>query len=91
MKPFHRKRLLLTQVDEMFVFTVTDSSRVDSFEIVVEEEGHNALEDLDGPMKVSNSSNLSSCILAKIRHLTKPMVVFTSLDWTDLSNSGRVR
>lgn len=49
---FRCERLAFTQVDDMYVFTVADSSRVDSFEIVVEEVGHNALEDLDGPMKV---------------------------------------
>lgn len=52
LESFHCTRLAFTQVGEMYVFTVADSSRVDSFEIVVEEEGHNALEDLDGPMKV---------------------------------------
>lgn len=44
--------LLLPQVGERYVFTVADSSRVDSFQVAVEEEGHNAFSDFDGPLKV---------------------------------------
>ena len=41
------------QVGEQYVFTVADTSRVDRFEIVVEDAGHNALADFSGPAKVS--------------------------------------
>lgn len=40
------------QVGEEYVFTVADSSSIDSFEIMVEDHGHNALADFDGPAKV---------------------------------------
>lgn len=40
------------QVGEQYVFTVADTSRVDSFKIVVEDAGHNALSDFSGPAKV---------------------------------------
>lgn len=40
------------QVNETYVFTVADSARVDSFEIMVEPDGHNAIKDFTGPAKV---------------------------------------
>lgn len=43
------------QVGEKYVFTVADSSRIDSFDIVVEGDGHNALSDIEGPAKVRQS------------------------------------
>lgn len=42
----------MTQVAEYYVFTVADSSAIDSFKIVVDAEGHNALSDFNGPAKV---------------------------------------
>lgn len=44
----------MTQVAEYYVFTVADSSAIDSFEIVVDAEGHNALSDFNGPAKVKS-------------------------------------
>lgn len=46
------RRCVFYQVGERYVFTVADTSRVDSFEIVVKDAGHNALSDFSGPAKV---------------------------------------
>lgn len=42
------------------MFTVADSTAIDSFEISVEAEGHNALSDMDGPAKVPFGHSPSS-------------------------------
>lgn len=43
----------ISQVDETYVFTVAASSRLTNLEILVESEGHNALQNITfGPAKV---------------------------------------
>lgn len=46
------------------MFTVADSTAIDSFEISVEAEGHNALSDMDGPAEVSYGRATSHLVFA---------------------------
>lgn len=57
---FRRCLKMPKQVDEKYIFTVADSSPIDSFAIMVEEFGHNALTDFDGPTKVGSCSQRST-------------------------------
>lgn len=69
-RSFRRCLEMPKQVGEKYVFTVADSSPIDSFAIVVEESGHNALADFDGPAKVGESwatiGPILSCVVCRL-------------------------
>lgn len=71
-------RYLFEQVDEKYVFTVADTSRVDSLQIVVENEGHNALTDFDGPAKVRTSLTTISMLERKMTRISSRGVQITT-------------